>query len=383
LSFRRIILALFCVLFSRILCHEPCGSWLCPESTQNLWGAVDTLRPVEDRCATQWGAYPSGNRWDCFDDTTANEDTNYVYTTGTAIREGWGHSNFTAGNIDSVRLTIRHRSPATAGTRQVIFGRMYYAGEGFWYWCTNDAGTDTINLISDYTDSSITWLNDPYDGAPWTQEKLNSTSMAWVFESHSVGTKPDSFGLDSGTATYNNQQDKVEAMKFNTGTNNSGLLDYLRTLIDDATPNGSIKMAVYTDSGGYPDDLLWGDNTGQSITDSWNSTQVSGVELDANTDYWLCYKMNTSNGVRYITGAPAASHRWRQGISGIYDSTWETDTNPGYWTNYNNAQYVMKGAFQTPDNRVTQSFITVFYSPIEAAGKARERRIRFLQEANE
>lgn len=384
MSGRRIILALFRFVVSLSNLILLLSVYLPVHFGGQVWGAADTLRPVEDRAYISWTAYPSGDDWDCFDDTTANEDVNYVYTTGTDVtyRQGWGHSDWTEGTIDSVMLMVRPRSPATAGTPEIIFGRFYYAGESVWGWCTSGAGTDTIDLSSSYTDSSITWTTDPYDGGAWTQARLNSTSMAWGWENRAIGTKPDSFGLNSGSATWANPIHKIEAQVFNTGANNSGELASIRWLVDDATPTGNVKMSIHTDSGGYPDDLLWGDNTGQAVVNGWNTVNVSGVTLDANTDYWLAYKEDAVNGIRYQSATGAGTHRYRA-RTGIYDSTWESDTDPAYWPYSGSDSYVMKGVFAVPDNRVTMSEVVVFYHTGVVVGKARERRIRNLREANE
>lgn len=352
MSCRRVILVLFWILLSRILC---------PESGQ-IWAGSAALRPVGDRGGAQWTVYPSGERWDAINDTTTNEDTNYVWTNTTGYDEGWYHTDFSASNnIDSVRLTIRARSPATSGTPQLIFGRRHWDGE-FWNWCTEDAGIDTINLNSSYANHSVTWGKDPYDNSSWDMNKLNSAARAWVFSNKTTGAVPDSFGLYSGNGKSNAGPDYVDAVRCSTGSN-GGTLTHIRLLFDDASPNGSVKMAIYSDSSNYPKTLLWGDNTGQTIINDWVSVSTNGINLSANTVYWLCFNNSVGNDVRKQTGGVANSHRWR---AYDFNNDWPDSWN-NTWGGGNTSRYVIKGIYGVAqDNRVTQSYIEVFYSAAAA-----------------
>jgi hypothetical protein len=130
LVYKRIILALFWILLlggSRILSELGSIGWATSADTA-------ICRPTGDREGTTWTIYPSGSAWDAINDTIANDEENFIHTsgTGTGYRNGWYHSDFTVSdNIDSVKLTMRARSPNGSGTREIIFGRMDTSG-GAW-----------------------------------------------------------------------------------------------------------------------------------------------------------------------------------------------------------------------------------------------------------
>lgn len=328
------------------------------------WSAsvVDTLRPVGDRAMGSghtWTVYPSGNLWDAYDDTTANEDVNYVHniSVGSSQHMGWYHTDFSGGdNIDSVTLLIRDKSSATSGTKELIFGRMWYY-ETFWNWCTNDDGTDTINVGSSYTDSFITWTNDPYDGNSWTQSGLNSTSRAWVISNKSVGTMQDSFGCTSAPS-YRTPSTNYIAL-FRWQADFTGTVDTLEMLYDDGNNVSDVRLAIYSDSGaspGYPYQLL--DSTAvHDVSDGKNRVPLvdAGVSIVNGTYYWLCHRVSaTWDTTKYET---SGTNRYE---SMNYSLQWPTTIPSGYHPT-DTKDCLQAIASKPADNRITQSFIVVYY----------------------
>ncbi|MGW4645268.1 Ig-like domain-containing protein [Kitasatospora sp. NPDC004289] len=73
-----------------------------------------------------------------------------------------------------------------------------------------------------------------------------------------------------------------------------------------AAPNNQYQMAVYSDAGGVPGDLVVSTGTGTLTADSWNSLPVD-VTLTAGTAYWLVYNTNGTgpalNNMHYSAGS--------------------------------------------------------------------------------
>lgn len=322
-----------------------------------VWGAADTLRPVGDRAYTQWTSYPSGNKWDAFDDTTANEDTNYVYSTTAGHKEGWYHSNFTASdNIDSVRLTVRAKQAIAGDAGEIIISRNY-SSEGFWYACVEDEGVDTITLTSDYTDYPITWGNDPCTGSGWTQSGLNSSARAWLFKNYTIGE--NTFGKTSCANLFNINTNYLSLYRFQATF--TADIDSLAILYEDQNNVSNCRLAIYSDSGtsGYPYQLL--DSTAEfSISNGWNRQPLvtGGVSVTENSYYWIGFRVSASGDSIKRESGPANFGRYK---AYAYSSAWPA-TAPTTMTGEATLYCVQAMGDHPIANRVTQSFITIFYS---------------------
>lgn len=148
------------------------------------------------------------------------------------------------------------------------------------------------------------------------------------------------FGLDSGSDTYNQGRNMINAMKV---TNTAGgTLSKIELLIDDATPEGNVKIAIYEHNAltDRPGNLLWS-SASTTVTDGWMEWSTAPVGLTANTVYWLAYWLDTANGVRYQSGA--GRHAWwamaYEGWPPSLDTT---------WTGVNANQYVMRATYTVP-----------------------------------
>ncbi|MCJ7577266.1 MAG: hypothetical protein MUO91_02315 [candidate division Zixibacteria bacterium] len=335
---------------------------------------VDTLRPGEEGGQQQWFENPSvDSAFKNIDDVVIDLDTTYLYTTDVSQWQGWRHGTFgTSNTIDSVRLVIKARSTATSGSPQLTFGRELWDGE-MWGICGEGGGTKTVTLTSTYDSNWVqAWTVDPCDNSPWTTTKLNDDLRAWTFSSTtSMGTLPDSFGLNADSAIENLTLNYIDACRFQMGSVGGTLTD-LRLKVDDATISGNIKLAIYTDTtvfgSSYARTKLWADNTGQAIVNGWNSVSTSSVNLSANTYYWLCSKMSATNTVQW-KGGVTGEHRWD---AEAYATTWWDTIAVNSWDGTNVRKHRYLGVYTTttlPQDRVTQSFIVVYSHAVGAVVK--------------
>lgn len=60
---------------------------------------------------------------------------------------------------------------------------------------------------------------------------------------------------------------------------------------------GNVKIAIYSDSGTYPNALLAVNNTGQAVTAGWNNLTIPNVNIVSGTYYWLAFITDTSGAV--------------------------------------------------------------------------------------
>lgn len=63
----------------------------------------------------------------------------------------------------------------------------------------------------------------------------------------------------------------------------------------DAAPNDRYQVAIYTDSGGVPGNLLASSVVAEAVGDAYNRVDIAAV-LQANTAYWLMYNTNSTSG---------------------------------------------------------------------------------------
>ena len=108
-------------------------------------------------------------------------------------------------------------------------------------------------------------------------------------------------------------------------------------LVDDSTPAGEVRLGVYADKNGQPGNLLL--DAGKAIvTNGWVSIANLNLAVSQNAYYWLVYNLQSSNGIRYLSGQPSGSHVWGSAAYGVLPSTFP----PIKYTN--NAQYVMRAS---------------------------------------
>ena len=74
----------------------------------------------------------------------------------------------------------------------------------------------------------------------------------------------------------------------------------------DSSPNNQYQMAIYNDNNGTPGTLVAQTASGTLTANSWNTLPISAA-LQANTNYWLMYNTNGTNGEvnnAYYTNVP-------------------------------------------------------------------------------
>jgi len=149
-------------------------------------------------------------------------------------------------------------------------------------------------------------------------------------------TSTATFGLNSGDNTWQDTPSALEAIRFQCP--GSGTLTKLELLFDDTTPNGSVRLGVYADSSGSPRALLL-DAGSVTVANGWVSINNLSLQVTSNTYYWLVFDLSAQNGVRYQTGGPTGSHRWRAYSYGALPNPFGTASG----TNTN--QYVMRATY--------------------------------------
>ena len=125
------------------------------------------------------------------------------------------------------------------------------------------------------------------------------------------------FGLDSGTVTFYDGSDKIEAQRFQ-NTAGDGTLTKLEVFIDTAY-GGKVRMAVYADENGAPGALLI--DAGEAVvTNGWVGISGLNLPVTGNTYYWLVFNMSYANKVQ---AAPSAgnTHLWVNRGYGAFPST--------------------------------------------------------------
>ena len=122
------------------------------------------------------------------------------------------------------------------------------------------------------------------------------------------GSTTATFGLDNGSATYNESSNTLDAMRFQ-NTAGSGILSKLELLFDDTTPSGKVRLGVYADNSGVPGSLLL-DAGEATVSDGWVSISSLSLPVTQNAYYWLVFNLQSAKGVRYQSGMPTNSHYW-------------------------------------------------------------------------
>lgn len=148
------------------------------------------------------------------------------------------------------------------------------------------------------------------------------------------------FGLNSGNATYNQAADSLQAMRIR-NTAESGTLIKLELLIADTTPNGKVRLGIYTDNNGKPGKRLL--DAGEiTVANGWISVKGLNLSVTEGNYYWLAFNLQSTNGIRYQSGKASASHYSVNGVK--YGALPSSFPSSGVRTNSN--QYVMRGTIQ-------------------------------------
>jgi len=120
----------------------------------------------------------------------------------------------------------------------------------------------------------------------------------------------------------------------------NGTLTKIRLLVNDTTPAGHVKVAIYdhNPATGLPGTLLWG-GASTSVVNGWMEWTTPAVSVKANTIYWLVYWLDTGNGIRYQS--EAGNHVWWFLTYGNWPSALTASVGGS-----NSNQYVMQAVYQ-------------------------------------
>jgi len=168
------------------------------------------------------------------------------------------------------------------------------------------------------------------------------------FEVHlgMTATTRDSFGLwDDGDGSYADGAGVRNFMRFQMVSTNGNLVN-IRIKVDDGFIAGDgIKVAIYSHQGtgsGYPYELVWGDNTGKTVTNGWMIWNTTSTELTADDYYWLAFVLETSEGVRYKLNQGTNEHKWQ---FRNYDYDWPSSYGTSGW-GQNSTKYIMHAVIE-------------------------------------
>jgi VCBS repeat-containing protein len=159
----------------------------------------------------------------------------------------------------------------------------------------------------------------------------SNTVTVTITVAETMGT----FGLDAGNNTWTEGSNILDLMRFQ-NTVGSGYLATLELQIASSTTIGKVRLGVYADVGGVPGTLLL--DAGEAIVvNGWVSISGLSLPVTGNSFYWLAFKLQSSNGVRYQSGRPASSHYWMSSAYGVLPGQFSLSG----WGSNNN-QYVMR-----------------------------------------
>lgn len=130
---------------------------------------VRTFMPDSDSGThAQWTRSGGSNDYECIDEVPANDDTDYIYTTTKGHKSAFGITTGVIGVVKGVRLAHKIKA-AASGVRRV---RPFVRSGGADY-----EGPPGAVLTADYNFTLNVWQNDPQDGQPWNQTKLEAAEF--------------------------------------------------------------------------------------------------------------------------------------------------------------------------------------------------------------
>jgi predicted CxxxxCH...CXXCH cytochrome family protein len=124
------------------------------------------IRPNADGTLNDWsigGTSPPANRWEAVDETTQNDDTDYVYATSQNLDQFFNLQDHTTetGTIDNVTVYIYAKQTTGNEYLQVCIWDNTY--------CQN-----TPTISTSYTLYSYSWTTDPSDSLAWTWSDIDA-----------------------------------------------------------------------------------------------------------------------------------------------------------------------------------------------------------------
>jgi len=133
-------------------------------------------------------------------------------------------------------------------------------------------------------------------------------------------------GLDDTTIDTNHGNDTFVLSRFQ--AIKQGVMSEFRVKCTDAV---NVKVAIYADNSGEPENLITANNTGQACATGWNTLTIGDTNIVSGTYYWLAIIAETAGKVGVDTDAGTMRYK-----AGTY-STWSFPNPAG--EGFNSASY--------------------------------------------
>ncbi len=247
-------------------------SWEVGDPTDQI-----TLRPNADGTTNDWTA-SAGSNYECVDEETANDDTDYIYSSTTGDVSYFALPDVTqSGIIEDVTIHIRARKETDSGGSATIRTVTNVS--------VDDEQSSNIALTDTWDDYSSTYTTAP-DGGAWTFSDIDDLEIgvyaANIFDANANVTQIYAT-IDYSDATYVIERSESPgpwAQGDGTGTeiyNGTGV-SFSDTGL---TPDTDYYYQLWTYDGGYSADYLSADN---HTTDNNNVTITNPIPADSATD---------------------------------------------------------------------------------------------------
>jgi hypothetical protein len=234
-------------------CYAEIEKWVFPFPSVN-----ETLRPNAVGDTTQVSSvYPAGTpHWQVVNDSTADDDTDYIYTASTSSSYQTDLYNLpdhtASGTISSVTVSFRFRSSSTLATA--------YARSAIKTYGTIYNGTAASSTSTTYSTRSYTWTTNPNTGLSWTWSEIDTLQVG--------------VGLRISSSSYSLRCTQV----------------YIEV--------------TYVPPGG----------------EAWIWAKVPSISSSADTELYLYYDNNHSNNTNYIgdVGSTPGQNVWDSNYKGVW-----------------------------------------------------------------
>jgi hypothetical protein len=211
-----------------------------------------------------------------------------------------------ASNVSSTSARLNGEITATGGENPMVII----------YWGDDDGGTDpyiwdhSVNLGTKgagafYIDVSNLTPNTPYYYRCYAS---NSAGSDWADSTSQFKTPVQTqklIGHDDAPFSGYGASNYISMTKYIAST--TGTITELRIKCNGS---GNVKVAIYSDSGGNPNSLLYSVGSTAVVGGVWNTILLpSSISVTKDTAYWLAYISNTNNICGWVTGSEPKQYK--------------------------------------------------------------------------
>lgn len=320
------------------------------------------LRPAGVGVVNSWTDFPdSADNYQAIREVVANGDLSYLYSPTVGQKDLWVTDACPNIIVDSLAnyLTVRKNGSGLASIKTGIWKIV----GSTWY------GLDTIDLSSTYTQARISYPLNPVTGSQWLYSQINGSlsTTNWGIENVSITSSiRDTIGWTTGAdmASLGAQYcDAIIALADFTGTIDSLAVNLYSTY------SSYLKLALYSDttinSIHHPNKLMDSTNIFNISSAGWkifpiNSTDGNGLNTNIifGTNYWIAVRHLVSLPVKYKKSGQTNGHNY---IANSWSDPWSQNVPSGWTVNANMINLMGAGNTPIPDNRITQSYLQVYY----------------------